>query len=174
MGFQKDVYGISFGFLWCFCGISMGFLWDVHDISFGFLWYVYEITIGLKTKSRGLLWDWEVSTCFISQNIGCLINTKIKKTALKQIFKGVVHEQPWSSIVCLLWWSSIVSSFFMEVTKAKSFSPFLFLSFANMFLFYFLSSILLELEEKNKSFSPFLFLSFTDTFHFFTFLAPFF
>ena len=45
MGFQKDVYGISFGFLWCFCGISMAFLWDVHDISFGFLWYFYEITI---------------------------------------------------------------------------------------------------------------------------------
>ena len=39
MGFQKDVYGISFGFLWCFCGISMGFLWDVDDISFGFLRY---------------------------------------------------------------------------------------------------------------------------------------
>ena len=42
MGFQKDVYGISFGFLWGFCGISMGFLWDVHDIS---------ITVGL-TKAN--------------------------------------------------------------------------------------------------------------------------
>ena len=48
MGFQKGVYGISFGFLWCFCGISMGVLWGVHDISFGFLWYFYEITMGLK------------------------------------------------------------------------------------------------------------------------------
>ena len=37
MGFQKDVYGISFGFLRCFCGISIGFLWDVYDTSFGFL-----------------------------------------------------------------------------------------------------------------------------------------
>ena len=38
----------------------------------------------------------------------------IKKT-LKQFFKGVVHEQHWSSIVCLLWWSSIVSSFVLKI-----------------------------------------------------------
>ena len=37
-------------------------------------------------------------------------NPIIKKTAAKHFFKGVVHEQPWSSIVCLLWGSTIVSS----------------------------------------------------------------
>ena len=33
-----------------------------------------------------------------------------EKAAAKQFFKGVVHEQPWSSIVCLLWGSTIVFS----------------------------------------------------------------
>ena len=44
------------------------------------------------------------------------------------------HEQPWSSIVCLLWWSSIVSSFFWMHFFPKSLSPFLFLSVAIAFV----------------------------------------
>ena len=62
------------------------------------------------------------------QNIGYLIKTP-KKTAPKQFFKGVAHEQHWSSIVCLLWWSSIVSGFFWSVFFPKSFSHFLCYSF---------------------------------------------
>ena len=49
----------------------------------------------------------------------------IEKTALKQFLRGVAHEQPWSSIVWLLWVSSIVSSFFSTCFFPKSFSPFL-------------------------------------------------
>ena len=45
---------------------------------------------------------WNSQECLISQNIGCLIQTQLK-TAPKQFFKGVVHEKPWSSIVCLVW-----------------------------------------------------------------------
>ena len=57
-------------------------------------------------------------------------------------------RKPWFSIVCLLCRSSIVSSFFSAVFSfPKSFSSFLVLSFANIFLFYFLSSILLEFSK---------------------------
>ena len=49
MGVQKDVYGISIGFLryfyefsmsfrWDFCGIPMIFQMDFYDISMGLLW----------------------------------------------------------------------------------------------------------------------------------------
>ena len=53
---------------------------------------------------------WNHQKCPIPQNIWCLVKTQFKKIAPKQFFKGLVHEQPWSSIVCLLWWSSIVSN----------------------------------------------------------------
>ena len=52
----------------------------------------------------------EISKCVISQNIGCLIKTSWKNST-QTISQGVAHEQPWSSIVCLLWGSSIVSRF---------------------------------------------------------------
>jgi hypothetical protein len=39
-----------------------------------------------------------------------LLQPNKKKTAPKQFFKGVAHEQHWSSIVCLWWWPSILSS----------------------------------------------------------------
>ena len=65
----------------------------------------------------------------ISQNIEFFIK-QIWNIAPKQFFKGVPHQQDWSSIVCLLWWSSIVSSFF-EVNIFQS--PFL-LSFSYMFI----------------------------------------
>ena len=46
MGFQKDVYGVSFGFLWCLCGISMGILWDVHEISLDFYGISMRLLLG--------------------------------------------------------------------------------------------------------------------------------
>ena len=36
------------------------------------------------------------------------------KTALKQFFKGVGHEQPWSTIVCLFWGPTSLSSCFLR------------------------------------------------------------
>ena len=45
---------------------------------------------------------------------------KKKKTAPNQLFKGVAHEQPWSPIVCLLWGSSIVFSFFLAENVHES------------------------------------------------------
>ena len=51
--------------------------------------------------------------------IGCIIKTLLK-TAFSSIFsKGVVHEQPWFSIVCLLWWFTIVSSCCLRWKKNK-------------------------------------------------------
>ena len=41
MGFQKDVYGISFGFLW-------GFLPYFYDISMRFLWDFKKTMIFLE------------------------------------------------------------------------------------------------------------------------------
>ena len=70
--------------------------------------------------------------------IGCLI---------LQFFKGVPHQQDWSSIVCLVWWSSGVSKVFLKCFFSKSFSPFLFLSLLKLFSFYFLSSILLGISK---------------------------
>ena len=37
-----------------------------------------------------------------------------KKTSLKQFFKGVVHEQPWYTIVWFVWGYTIVSSCFLR------------------------------------------------------------
>jgi len=71
----------------------------------------------------------KISKCLISLNIGCLIKTPLK-TALKQFFKGVPHQQPWSSIVCLLWGFSIVSSFLLTcflLSKIRLFFRFSFL-----------------------------------------------
>ena len=45
---------------------------------------------------------WNSQKCPISQNIWCLIKTQLK-TSLKQLFKGVVHEQPWYIIVWFVW-----------------------------------------------------------------------
>ena len=48
----------------------------------------------------------------------------------KQFFKGVVHEQYWSSIICLLWGSSSVSSCCLKWQIFKqSFYPFPLLKF---------------------------------------------
>ena len=73
--------------------------------------------------------------------IGCLVKTK------KQFFKGVVHEQPCSSIVCLLWRSSIVSNFCLEhfIFHNPALLSFSF-PLLKRFSFYFLSSILLEIS----------------------------
>ena len=45
---------------------------------------------------------WNSQKCPISQNIWCLIKTQLK-TSPKQFFKGVVHEQPWYTIVWFVW-----------------------------------------------------------------------
>ena len=73
------------------------------------------------------------------------LNT-IKETALKQFFKGVAHEQHWSSILCLWWWSSIVSSFFLKWKFSNFFFSFPF-SFPLVFLSYFLISIILDFSK---------------------------
>ena len=54
----------------------------------------------------------------------------------KQLFKVVTHQQDWSSIVRLLWWSSIVSSCCLGWKFSNI--PFT-LSFAKAFCFYFVS-----------------------------------
>ena len=83
---------------------------------------------------------WNSQKCPISQNIWCLIKTQWKKHAAStQFFKWVVHEQPWSSIVCLLWWSSIVPSFFLE-TKISQNHSLLSFSFPLLICFSFLRS----------------------------------
>ena len=50
MGFQKDVYGISTGFLWDFHDVSM-FLEDVYGISEGVLWEFNGILMGFPLGS---------------------------------------------------------------------------------------------------------------------------
>ena len=87
----------------------------------------------------------DFSKCLSAQNIGCFIQTPLKNNT-KHFFEGVVHEQPWSSIVCSSWGFSIVSSFFWRVFFPNSFSPVLFLSFPLLKLssFYFLCFILLD------------------------------
>ena len=87
--------------------------------------------------------------CPVPQDIiWCPIKTQLTKTAFNQLFKGVAHEEPWSSIVCLFWGPTIVSSFFFEVCLFQNHSL-LSLSFPLLilFFFYFLSSILLEFSK---------------------------
>ena len=45
---------------------------------------------------------WNSQKWPVSQNIWCLIKTQLK-TSPKQFFKGVVHEQPWYTIVWFVW-----------------------------------------------------------------------
>ena len=79
---------------------------------------------------------WNSQKCPISQNIGCLIKTPLKKQHANNFSRGLVHEQPWSSIVCLFWWAAIVSNFFWDVKKNQNhYLLSFFLSFANTFLF---------------------------------------
>ena len=49
MGFQKEIYAISFGFLGS-CGFSMIFLWDFFEMSMIFL-------LGFKKVSMKFLVD---------------------------------------------------------------------------------------------------------------------
>ena len=57
---------------------------------------------------------WNSQKLPVSQNIWCLIKNPIKKTSLKHFFKGVVHEQPWYTIVWFVWGYTIVSSCFLR------------------------------------------------------------
>ena len=102
----------------------------------------------------------DFSKRLISQNIWGLIKHHWK-TAFKQFFKGIAHEQPWSSILCLLWWTSIVSSFF-EVIFFQC-PCLLSFSFPLVLLFYFLISILLDFSKRLMSQNPSL-LSFARAF----------
>ena len=54
MGVQKDVYGISIGFLWDFHDVSMIFLEDSHGISGGVLWEFNGILMGFPLDSYGV------------------------------------------------------------------------------------------------------------------------
>ena len=45
---------------------------------------------------------WNSQKCPVSQNIWCLITTQLKHIT-QTIFKGVVHEQPWYTIVWFVW-----------------------------------------------------------------------
>ena len=56
---------------------------------------------------------WNSQKCPVSQNIWCLFKTPLK-TSLKQFFKGVVHEQPWYTIVWFVWGYTIVSCCFLR------------------------------------------------------------
>ena len=56
IGFQKDVYVISIGFLllWDFHDVSMIFLEDSYGISEGMLWEFYGILMGFTLDSHGI------------------------------------------------------------------------------------------------------------------------
>ena len=69
---------------------------------------------------------------------------KEKKNSTQTFFQ---RGPPSARLTCLLWWSSIVSSFFWSENWPNSCSRFLFLSFSKTFLFYFLISILLDLRN---------------------------
>ena len=69
------------------------------------------------------------------------------KTSLKQFFKGVVHEQPWYTIVWLVWGYTIVSSCFLRWFFFQAFPlPFPLLKFVSFYLASFF------LESKSKAF----------------------
>ena len=87
-----------------------------------------------------------MNTCNIFLNIQ-RNNYRMPCENKKHFFKGVVHEQPCSLIVCLLWRSSIVSNFCLEhfIFHNPALLSFSF-PLLKRFSFYFLSSILLEIS----------------------------
>ena len=107
------LYCVQFFLKWCF-----------SKIPFSFPFPLLKLFSFYSLRSIRL----EFSKCLISFNfpkysMPYLFKPHLK-TKLKQFFKGVAHEQHWSSIVCLLSWSSIVSSFFLKwFVFPKSFSP---------------------------------------------------
>ena len=62
-----------------------------------------KVFLLLPKLSELISFIWNYQKCTGSPNIWCLIKTQLKKTSLKQFFKGVVLEQPWSTIVWLVW-----------------------------------------------------------------------
>ena len=81
---------------------------------------------------------WNSQKCPISQNIWCLIKTQWKKTcSIHTIFQV---SSPWATLILNSMFVVVVlycaQFFFRNKNVPKSFSPFLFLSFANMFLFF--------------------------------------
>ena len=126
--------------------LKICFVQNPSLLSFSFPFVVFSILLSYLF----ILLDF--SKCLMSQNIGCLVKTQLFiyfLTALKQFFMGVAHEQHWSSIVCLLSWSSFVSSCFFEVNIFQH-TFLLYLSFPLLIVFFFfnfLSSILLEFSK---------------------------
>ena len=94
--------------------LKICFVQNPSLLSFSFPFVVFSILLSY------LFILLEFSKCLMSQNIGCLVKTQLislKKNSTQTFFlMGVAHEQHWSSIVCLLSWSSIVSSFFLKWT----------------------------------------------------------
>ena len=136
MVFLWCFYDISMGFLLDSCGISIGFLWDFQGTSMMSLWYFYGIIIGILMgflcgsyaipllKFFPLLKRFSFTFLIKFLSFEILRNAQFPKiydgllkpnfkTSLKQFFKGVVHEQPWSTIVCLFGGFTIVSSCFL-------------------------------------------------------------
>ena len=70
------------------------------------------------------------------------------KTSPKQFFKGVVHEQPWYTIVWFVWGYTIVSSCFLRWFCFLTFP----LHFPLLKLFYFLNEFLLFRILRNAQF----------------------
>jgi hypothetical protein len=134
------------------------FFFDVNIFQFPCLLFFSFPLFFLSYFFISILLDF--SKRLISQNIWGLIKHHWK-TAFKQFFKGIAHEQPWSSILCLLWWTSIVSSFF-EVIFFQC-PCLLSFSFPLVLLFYFLISILLDFSKPLMSQNPSL-LSFARAF----------
>ena len=81
-----------------------------------------------------------------SQNIWYFIKTQLKSIT-QTIFQGVVHEQPWYTIVWFVWGYTIVSSCFLRLCFFQPFPcPFPLLKFVSFYLALFF------LESKPKAF----------------------
>ena len=74
--------------------VSWGYFFSNMSFTFSFA-KVFSFTFLVSFM-------WTSQKCPISQNIGYLIKTQLKNST-QTIFKGVVHEQPWSTIVWFVW-----------------------------------------------------------------------
>ena len=75
----------------------------------------------------------------LSQNINRFIKIQLNNST-QTIFRGVAHEQHWSSMVCLFVGSSIVSYFFLAEYFHASLQPCLWNSYCNLLRFHLESS----------------------------------
>ena len=77
--------------------------WGDFFSNMPFTFSFAKVFLLLPKFSQLVSFTWNSQKCTISQNIWCLIKTPPKKTSPKHFFKGVVHEQPWSTIVWFVW-----------------------------------------------------------------------